>query len=186
MQTDRPDAATLTTRSDIREIAAADFPPLAEALAVLLHACVHAGASVNFILPFPMDEARAFWEAKGRIPLERRTRRLWVALAEGRVAGCVMLDRDLPPNQTHRAEVTKLLVHPDARRRGIAGALMAALLDGARQAGHALLTLDTTSGSPAQGIYEAAGFTVAGSIPDYSRAPLEDRLEATTYMYLKL
>ena len=31
------------------------------------------------------------------------------------------------PNQPHRAEVLKLLVHPDARRRGIARALMVAL-----------------------------------------------------------
>ena len=31
------------------------------ALAGVLHAAVHAGASVSFILPFSLDDARAFW-----------------------------------------------------------------------------------------------------------------------------
>ena len=32
-----------------------------DAYAGLLHACVHGGASVNFVLPFAMAQAAAFW-----------------------------------------------------------------------------------------------------------------------------
>lgn len=170
----------------IVEIAAPDFPPQIDGLAALLHACVHAGASVNFILPFPPEEARAFWSGKVAAAMVGGRRRLWLAHEGDRVAGCVMLDRDLPPNQAHRGEVTKLLVHPDMRRRGLARGLMSALIGGARDEGARLLTLDTVSGSPAQDLYASLGFAVAGSIPGFARAPASDRLEPTTYMYLAL
>jgi hypothetical protein len=48
-------------------ISALDPPALAqnlERLSQILHACVHEGASVGFILPFEIGEARAFWRDK--------------------------------------------------------------------------------------------------------------------------
>jgi len=92
----------------------------------LLHACVQDGASVSFVLPFGPEAARAFWLDKVLPPLESGGLVLWVAMREGRVAGAVQLDCDTPPNQPHRAEIRKLLVHPDFRRRGIARELMQA------------------------------------------------------------
>ena len=38
----------------IDELAAAELPAAVPALAGVLHACVHGGASVGFVLPFPM------------------------------------------------------------------------------------------------------------------------------------
>src|SRR5208282_959103 len=35
-----------------------------EELSSLFHASVHAGASVSFILPFSLDDARAFWRTR--------------------------------------------------------------------------------------------------------------------------
>ncbi|MWB76552.1 GNAT family N-acetyltransferase [Pseudooceanicola sp. 216_PA32_1] len=174
------------TRDPVVEILPRDYDAAVPGLTGVLHACVHAGASVNFILPFPVEEARAFWTGKVAGAMQGGKRRLWVAREGDRILGCVMLDWDTPPNQTHRAEVTKMLVHPEARRRGLARLLLMRLLQGARDAGKTLITLDTTTGSAAQGLYAAAGFEVAGSIPQFSRAPLEDRLEATTYMYRML
>ncbi|WP_176440848.1 GNAT family N-acetyltransferase [Oceanicola sp. 22II-s10i] len=171
---------------EIVEILPDDYDSAIEGLALLLHDCVHAGASVNFILPFPMDEARAFWTGKVARAMAGGRRRLWVARDGDRITGCVMLDWDLTPNQSHRCEVTKLLVHPDARRRGLAGALMARLLEAARAEGKRLVTLDTVTDSPAQTVYWQAGFEVAGSIPDFARHPIEDRLESTTYMFRRL
>jgi hypothetical protein len=49
---------------EIIEIAPAGYANRIEGLTEVLHACVHAGASVNFILPFPPEEARAFWTGK--------------------------------------------------------------------------------------------------------------------------
>ena len=45
----------------IHRIEAAELPERLEDLADILVACVRSGASVNFMLPFEADEARAFW-----------------------------------------------------------------------------------------------------------------------------
>src|SRR5688572_8967629 len=111
----------------IEEVSAADLAHEIDALAVLLNACVHAGASISFILPFPLEEARAFWRDKVAPGLFAGTRHLLVARGNGRVVGAVQLGVDLPPNQRHRADVSKLLVHPHARRQGIARRLMTEL-----------------------------------------------------------
>ena len=42
----------------------ADFAQSIDRLAEILHACVHEGASVGFVLPFGMDEARGYWRDK--------------------------------------------------------------------------------------------------------------------------
>ena len=51
------------------------------------------------------------------------------------LVGTVMLELVSSPNQPHRAEVQKLLVHPSARRRGLARALMLRAEQEARQGG---------------------------------------------------
>ena len=52
---------------------------------------------------------------------------------------------DLPENQPHRADVSKMLVHRRARKRGLGAALMQAAEAFARDAGRTLLVLDTAS-----------------------------------------
>jgi ribosomal protein S18 acetylase RimI-like enzyme len=156
-----------------------------EALSEILHACVQAGASVNFVLPFPLDEARAFWRRVLGM-MQARSRRLLVARRDGRIVGTVQLDIATPPNQPHRAEVTKLLVHPDARRLGIARALMLAVEALARREGRSLLTLDTRTGDSAEPLYRDLGFVQVGMVPGYSIAPEGGRLDATTFMYKQL
>ena len=96
-------------------------------LSDVLHAVVHVGAGVSFVVPFSIADARAFWVDKVLPGVRARTRRVLVARWNERIVGTVQLDLAVPPNQLHRAEVAKLLVHPDARRRGIARALMIAL-----------------------------------------------------------
>ncbi len=171
---------------DIRDLSLPEAEARRDGLAALLHDCVHGGASVNFILPFPIGEARAFWTGKAFPVIAQGKRQLWVAEEGGRIAGCVMLDRDTPPNQAHRGDVTKMLVHPHFRRRGLGRDLLGVLIAAARDHGLSLLTLDTVSGSPAQGLYEGAGFVVAGEIPDFALSPNGTRLEPTTYMFRHL
>ena len=159
-----------------------DIDEQLEPLARLLNACVGAGANIGFIEPFALGDSRAFWAKQVCPALAAGTRFLLVAKISGQIAGAVQLDFDLPGNQAHRAEVSKLIVHPDHRRCGVARALMAALETGARQLGRKLITLDTAS-EGAESLYRALGFETAGVIPAFARAPEEDRLEATTYMY---
>ena len=156
------------------------------ALGTLLHACVHAGASVNFVLPFSHSDSRAFWHDKVMPAVCAGKRTVLVARDRGRIAGSVQLDTDTPPNQPHRAEVSKLIVHPDHRRRGLARALMAVLEDLARQRGRSLITLDTRTGDHAEPLYASMGYRTAGIIPGYCRDTVEHRLDATTIMYKAL
>lgn len=161
---------------------AADVDMLAE----ILHAVVHDGAGVSFIVPFSLDDARAFWADKVLPGVHARTRRVVVARQGTRIVGTVQLDLAVPPNQQHRAEVMKLLVHPSARRRGIARALMVALEAIAQAEGRTLLTLDTWTGGSAETLYRSLGYIVVGVIPRYARGSLTPALEPATFMYKEL
>lgn len=173
----------MTQQAEIAIIPADDLEQHIGALGALLHACVADGASVNFVLPFTQEQAETFWRNKVRPGLQSGTKTLLVARINGQIAGTVQLDYDTPPNQPHRAEVAKLLVHPGSRRLGIAKALMAALEQHASQIGRSLITLDTRTGDTAEPLYTALGYTSVGSIPGYCLDPIGDRLDATTIMY---
>jgi len=157
-----------------------------ERLAEILHATVHDGASVSFVLPFSMDEARAYWRDSVAPAAQAGRRRVLVARLDGRIAGTVQLDLATPPNQPHRAEVMKLLVHPDSRRRGIARALMQEIEVAAREARRTLLTLDTRTGDNAEPLYVSLGYIRAGVIPRYACDPKTGVLEGTTFLYKEI
>ncbi len=152
----------------------------------LLCACVHDGASIGFVLPMTAGEGEAFWRDKVLPAVRDGTRLLLVGHHGSAIVGSVQLDYDTPPNQTHRAEVRKLLVHPQFRRQGIARALMAELERHASHLGRCLLTLDTRTGDAAEPLYTSLGYSTAGVIPGYCRDPFEHRLDATTIMYKAL
>ena len=110
----------------------------------------------------------------------------WLAAREaGRIAGTAQLVTDTLPNGRHRADVAKVLVHPDFRRRGIAAALMRAIEAQALRAGRTLLVLDTHSDSPAETLYAGLGYQRAGRVPNFAAVP-EGPLIATTFMYKEL
>jgi ribosomal protein S18 acetylase RimI-like enzyme len=88
-----------------------------------------------------------------------------VATDDGRVVGSATLelgeriDEDDPLLAADEAHVRMLGVHPDARGRGIAHALMDACFAEARAAGRSRLTLHTTERmKTAKAMYEAMGF----------------------------
>ncbi len=168
------------------DLDAAGVAPDIETLAEILHAVVYDGAGVSFVVPFSRDEARAFWQERVLPAVVARTRRVLVARLEDRIVGTVQVDLAVPPNQLHRAEITKLLVHPSARRRGIARALMLAVEEIARAEARTLLTLDTWTGSHAEALYRSLGFVVAGVIPGYARGSTTAALEPATIMYRQL
>jgi GNAT superfamily N-acetyltransferase len=152
-------------------------------LATLLHANVDDGASVSFVLPFTLEDATDWWQTKV-LPDPKRI--LLVATQNNEIVGSVQLLLDTPPNQPHRADVAKLLVHPKARRQGIARALMLALEAEARLHHRTLLTLDTVTGSAAEPLYLSLGFTLSGHIPAYASNTTQTTLESTTIFYKHL
>jgi len=158
---------------------------LAQALADVLVNCVEGGASVSFMLPLPREKAVAFWRAviDG---VARGERALLVAEdCADRIVGTVQLVMSLPDNQPHRGDVAKMLVHSDARRRGIAQQLMAALDDVARAERKTVLVLDTVTGGDAERLYERAGWQRVGAVPKYALTP-DGAFCATTFFYKHL
>jgi len=169
----------------VRRLGPQDAAACAEGLAEVLIDCVHGGASVSFMAPLPQAKALAFWHgvAEG---VARGERVLLVAQdGAGRVVGTVQLILSLPDNQPHRADVAKMLVHRDARRRGIARRLMVALDEQARAEGKSVLVLDTVTGGDAERLYERAGWQRVGSVPKYALMP-DGAYCATTYFYKHL
>ncbi|MFN7307535.1 MAG: GNAT family N-acetyltransferase, partial [Acetobacteraceae bacterium] len=150
-------------------------------LADILMACVAAGASVSFLPPLGAEAARHFWRRSlGDIALDLKA--IWVAWADGVLVGTVTLDLAMPPNQPHRAEVAKLLVRPEARRRGVGQALMAALEAEAVQRGRRLLTLDTRADDAGEALYRRLGWQEAGRIPGFA-LNADGGASATVYFY---
>lgn len=155
-------------------------------LAELLRSCVHEGASVGFVLPFSIQDSEEFWQRRVRPSLVTNRRVVMVAEIERKIAGSVQLDCDLMPNQKHRADVSKLLVHPTYRRQGLARNLMQELEQQALQRQLTLLVLDTKTGDNAQPLYASMGFEEAGTVPGFALDPFSRKFDATTYMFKRL
>ncbi len=153
-------------------VTAQELPGAAEELAALLVDTVHGGASLGFLAPLDHGEATAWWRALGPDLADGR-RLLWTVRArvDGRLAGTVQLRPAATANGRHRGEVAKLMVHPADRGHRLAGRLLATLEERASALGLRLLVLDTETDSPAERMYEAAGWTRVGSVPDYATDP---------------
>src|SRR5262249_45476086 len=85
----------------------------------------------------------------------------YLARLDGAPVGCVALARFDPTT----AEVKRMFVHPNARRRGVGRALLARLQADARAAGYRRLRLGTIEEmTAARRLYAELGFV---PIPDY-------------------
>ena len=153
-------------------------------LSDILVDAVAGGASVSFMQPFNHTEALNYWQTIVSA-IARGDRMLLAALLEDRAVGTVQLDLAMEPNQPHRANIAKLLVHSAARRRGIGRALMRRVEDLARQQGRTLLTLDTQTGSQAELLYRSLGYILAGVIPNYACSP-DGPMKDTSIFYKQL
>lgn len=165
----------------IRALDGAEARAAVPALAGILMDCVAGGASVSFMAGLAPTEAEAFWHGVAA-DVAGGGRALLVAQDEGRLLGTVQVILAMPPNQPHRGEIAKMLVHRDGRRRGLGAALMGAAEDAARAAGKRLLTLDTVTDGDGHRLYRRLGWQVAGTVPDYALWP-DGGLCPTTFMW---
>ena len=131
--------------------------------------------------PFSRGDADAFFQEVAA-EVEQGRRLLVAAFDEGELVGTVQVILALPPNQPHRGEITKLLVHRSARRRGVAQLLMERAEEEARAEGKTLLVLDAVTGDDAERLYERLGWTKVGVIPGYALYP-DGRPCDTTYFW---
>ncbi|GIO68971.1 GNAT family N-acetyltransferase [Paenibacillus sp. FSL M7-1455] len=169
----------MNERMNILEVTAIDAD-LLEQLSEVLIAVVGDGASIGFLPPLSKQEAKKYWEQVMSPGV-----RLWIAEKDGRAAGTVQLHLAMKPNAAHRAEVAKLMVSPEARRRGIARMLMETAEEAARQENRTLLVLDTREGDPSNTLYRSLGFIEAGRIPHFARAA-DGSLDSTVIYYKEI
>jgi GNAT superfamily N-acetyltransferase len=155
-----------------------------ERLADVLVDCVEGGASVSFMSPFSRDSALGFFR-KVASSVAAGDTVLLAARLDGTIVGTVQLGLDTPPNQPHRADIKKMLVHRCARGRGIGAALMAEVEEEARRRGRWLLVLDTVPGESGHRLYLRAGWTQSGIVPDYALFP-DGRPCDTAFMWKRL
>jgi GNAT superfamily N-acetyltransferase len=159
-----------TGQIEIRRLAATEVHAQLDALAAVLADCVAGGASVSYMAPFSHEQAQSAFEAWAA-EVEQGRRLLLAAFADGDLVGTVQVILHMPPNQPHRAEIAKLLVHRSARKRGIAQRLMEHAESEARAEGKTLLVLDAVTGGDAARLYEQLGWTTVGVIPGYALYP---------------
>lgn len=151
-------------------------------LAETLIEAVASGGSISFMHPVSEEKASNFWKRIGE-SVERGERILLVARDDqGIVIGTVQSVIELPENQPHRAEIAKMMVHPRARRRGVADALMREVERLTFASGKTLMVLDTETDAAASSLYTKLGWQVSGHIPDFALKP-HGGFCSTTLMY---
>jgi GNAT superfamily N-acetyltransferase len=150
-------------------------------LATLLLDAVDSNAGISFLADLTQKEAEDWW----RSVLESSSPRAVILIARGSdgIVGTVQMQPAWAPNQPHRADIAKLIVHRRAHRRGIARALMAAIEREARAAGFTLLLLDTCMGGAAEQLYTSSGWVRVGAVPGFALNP--DGSECETVFYYK-
>lgn len=159
-----------TCEATIVELSAARQRARLDELCALLADAVDDNASVGFVLPHDARRYADAWD--GWIDeAERGERMVLCAFVGDELAGCVHLVPCSKPNQPHRADVQKLLVHRRHRYQGIARELMRALEARALASGRSLLTLDTRTGSGADYLYRSEGWTELGVLPGFAFDP---------------
>jgi len=149
-------------------------------LSELLIKVVEDGASIGFLPPLSFSEAKAYWKDVGDDDTF-----LFIATINDMVVGSVQLQLSSKPNGRHRAEIAKLMTHPDFRRKGIGRSLMEVAEEMALQEKRSLLVLDTREGDPSNFLYSSLGYIQAGRIPDYAISS-SGNFDATIFYYKTL
>jgi len=153
-------------------------------LAAVLADCVAGGASVGFMDNFGIAEAAQYY--RGVFEDAGRGKLVLLAARQGKhIVGTVQLGLETMPNQPHRADVKKLLVHRDARGAGVGERLMREIETFARRQGRSLLVLDTVTASAGDRLYTRLGWQRVGVIPDYALWP-DGRFCDTTVFYKRI
>lgn len=139
---------------DIREIHADEF-----ALAWPVFKTVVSGGDTYAYDPdITFEEAKTMWTAPGC--------RIFVAEESGKVLGCYLLKANQPALGDHVANAG-YMVSPEARGKGVAGAMCAHSMRTAREAGFAAMQFNfvVSSNTVAVALWQKHGFEIVGRVP---------------------
>jgi ribosomal protein S18 acetylase RimI-like enzyme len=134
-----------------------------DSLSELLVQVVDDGASIGFLPPMNLSDARHYWQT-----VLTSNVILFVAKLNNEIVGTIQLHLCTKQNGLHRAEIAKLMTSPNARRKGVARTLMKTAEERAINEGRTLLVLDTREGDPSNLLYQSLGYIQAGKIPNFA------------------
>lgn len=160
-------------------------------LTALLQSCVNddpSQSSIGFLAPLSASEAAEYWcSLSEAISGPNAPTVMLVALVNGTLLGTAQVASIQKATHSYRGEVRKVLVSTKARGLGLGRKLMAELERVAcEDMSLEILTLDTSTKTPARGFYQRLGWTEWGTCPDYSfSADGIQKLDAT-FFYKKL
>jgi ribosomal protein S18 acetylase RimI-like enzyme len=149
-------------------------------LSELLVKVVDDGASIGFLPPMKLSVARQYWQTVINPDVI-----LFIAKINNEIVGTIQVHLCTKQNGLHRAEIAKLMTGPNARRKGVARALMKVAEERAVSEGRTLLVLDTREGDPSNHLYQSIGFIPAGKIPNFALSG-EGELDTTVIYYKNL
>jgi ribosomal protein S18 acetylase RimI-like enzyme len=149
-------------------------------LSELLIQVVEDGASIGFLPPLNSTDSVEYWNN-----IKSPEVVLFVAKINNKIVGSVQLHLCTKQNGGHRAEIAKLMTHPNYRRNGIGRSLMEKAEERSKQEGRTLLVLDTREGDPSNHLYTSIGYIQAGRIPNYAISA-NGELHATILYYKSL
>jgi acetyltransferase len=162
-------------------VTAQSFAQYRDDLIVLLLDAVGHGASVGFMNDLDQPQASRYFN-EVHAQLEQGNLLLWVLVEDQRVLASVQLALCQKANGLNRAEVQKLLVLNEVRRRGLGQVLIHALEQGARELKRGLLHLDTEAGSPPRTSTAPWAIPAWANCPTTAKAPtaITARLPSTS------
>jgi ribosomal protein S18 acetylase RimI-like enzyme len=149
-------------------------------LSELLIRVVDDGASIGFLSPLAHSAAMDYWKNA----LDQNII-LLVSKMDNQIVGTVQIHLCAKQNGKNRAEIAKMMVHPQFRQKGIGRRLMQKAEERAKEEGRTLLVLDTVEGAPSNHLYTSLGFVRGGRIPGYAASPFGE-LEATIIYYKQI
>jgi ribosomal protein S18 acetylase RimI-like enzyme len=140
----------------------------AEAIVSLVNCAARDGGTLGYLEPLQEEEA-----ARLVLNLQRR-----IVIGESRVllgragrtpAFLAILTRNSMPTCRHRAELSKGVVDPRFRGRGLVQLGFRAIVEMAEELGIQQLVLDVREGTRAHALWRRYGFTTYGVLDDYAR-----------------
>ncbi len=165
---------------DVREVKSLTDKNLND-LAAILIGVINDGASVGWVDPPSIEEARTYWTGTiggNNVLLCGFDGESIIATGQIELAG--------KANGRHRAEISKVLVLPSRQGEGLGRVMMTALEEIARREQRTLLHLDTNVDDTTNAFYQRLGWIAAGSIPDWALLGADGQLHGTTFYYKQL
>jgi ribosomal protein S18 acetylase RimI-like enzyme len=154
--------------------------PHIEQLSELLVNVVDDGASIGFLPPMKLSDAKQYWQS-----VINPDFKLFIAKIDEEIVGTIQVHLCTKQNGLHRAEIAKLMTGPNTRRKGVARTLMKAAEESAINEGRTLLVLDTREGDPSNLLYQSLGYIQAGRIPNFALSG-KGELDTTVIYYKNL